>query len=330
MILIRDTTSDLARRLTAHGSVATIGNFDGVHLGHQALLKRVIDRAEAFAGAARIAIVFEPQPKEFFEGPRAPGRIMDLREKFQAMQGFDLDCLYCLPFNRSLQQRSANDFVSDVLVKGLGLKYLVIGDDFRYGSDRAGSFSHLASYGQKALYPDGSGFGVEASETITHAGQRVSSTRIRSLFANGQLDAAAALLGRSYRKLGRVSFGRQLGRTIGAPTANIVLQKRPALTGVFCTRVRLPDSATWHAAVANIGSRPTVDKARADGAQHYYLEVHLLDWTGDLYGKMIEVEFCKKLRSEAAFDSIEQLKQQIALDIASAKAYWKQAANCYE
>lgn len=327
MILIRDTTSDLARRLTAHGSVATIGNFDGVHLGHQALIERVIDRAKAYPGAARVAIVFEPQPKEFFQGPRAPGRIMDLREKFNAMQGYELDCLYCLPFNRSLQQRSANDFVGNVLVKGLGLRYLVIGDDFRYGSDRAGSFSHLAAYGQRQLYADGSGFGVEASETITVDGQRVSSTRIRSLFVQGDLDAAEKLLGRPYRKLGRVSFGRQLGRTIGAPTANVVLQKRPALTGVFCTRVRLAGSTSWLSAVANIGSRPTVDKIRSDGSQHYFLEVHLLDWSGDLYGQMIEVEFRKKLRSETAFESIEQLKQQIALDIASAKAYWKQVAN---
>lgn len=330
MILIRDTTSDLARRLTANGSVATIGNFDGVHLGHQALFDRVIDRARAFPGAARVAIVFEPQPKEFFQGVRAPGRIMDLREKFQAMQGYELDCLYCLPFNRSLQQRSANDFVGNILVKGLGLKYLVIGDDFRYGSDRAGSFSHLQAYGRQTLYPDGGGFGVEASETITVEGQRVSSTRIRSLFAKGDLDAAETLLGRPYRKLGRVSFGRQLGRTIGAPTANIVLQKRPALTGVFCTRVRLDRNGPWIPAVANIGSRPTVDKARADGAQHYYLEVHLLNWAGNLYGQMIEVEFSKKLRSETTFASIEQLKQQIALDIASAKAYWTQVTNSYE
>lgn len=296
------------------GCVATIGNFDGVHLGHQAILRQVKSVAGVH-GLPATVIVFEPQPREFFAGAQAPPRLNRFREKVAALREYGADRVVCLQFNPALRELTGEAFVEQVLINGLGVRHLVVGDDFRFGCDRRGDFRLLNQMGQ-----DG-GFEVENTHTYCLNGERISSTRVRTTLASGNLRDAARLLGRPYSIASRVVHGRKLGRTIGAPTANLLLKvHRPALNGVFTVMVRLPDGRRWPG-VANIGVRPTVDGVAPA------LEVHLLDFSGDLYAARLPVTFLARLREEHKFDSIDALKAQIALDIQQARSMFQDQAG---
>ncbi len=312
MRLIRGLTNLklLSRRADsplANGCVATIGNFDGVHLGHKTIIDQVRSKAKAL-GVPSLVMVFEPQPREFFQGDQAPPRLMAFRQKFEALLAEGVDIVLCLRFNEAFRSYSAMGFIDEVLIGGLGVRHLVVGDDFRFGCDRAGDFELLQRVGRDA------GFTVENTRTVTLDGQRVSSTRVREQLTVKGLEKAEALLGHPYRIRGRVVYGRQLGRQIGAPTANILLQRLPALRGVFVVGARL-DSGTAYDGVANIGVRPTVDGQRPS------LEVHLFDFAGTLYGQHLEVVFRHGLRDEAKFDSVAELQAQIARDMDTARAW---------
>ncbi|MFP8966639.1 bifunctional riboflavin kinase/FAD synthetase [Pokkaliibacter sp. CJK22405] len=291
------------------GCAATIGNFDGVHLGHQQVLAHV-KAAASRLHVPSLVIVFEPQPREFFAPETAPARLSRLRDKVRYLDSAGMDAILCLPFNPRLQALPALAFVNAVLLEGLSVRHFVVGDDFRFGCDRAGDFSLLKQVG------DSRGFEVVSTDTFTQSAARVSSSRIRELLALGELGEAARLLGRDYSISGRVEYGRQLGRTIGVPTANVGLKgKKPALVGVYAVEADI--NGEWVQGVANIGTRPTVN------GQHASLEVHLLDYTGNLYGRHINVVFRHFLRSEQRFDGLDALKTQISLDIAQARSWFE-------
>ncbi|KMQ73629.1 bifunctional riboflavin kinase/FAD synthetase [Marinobacter subterrani] len=291
----------------ANGCVATIGNFDGVHLGHKTIIDQVKSKAEAL-GVPSVVMIFEPQPREFFQGQEAPPRLMAFRQKFEELLAEGVDMVLCLRFNQAFRSYSAMGFIEDVLIEGLAVRHLVVGDDFRFGCDRAGDFSLLEKVG-----PD-VGFTVENTRTVTVKGERVSSTRVRELLTVNGLEQAEALLGHPYRIRGRVVYGRQLGRQIGAPTANILLHHTPALRGVYVVAATLDNGATYDG-VANIGIRPTVDGKQPS------LEVHLFDFAGTLYGQHLEVVFRHGLRDEEKFASVDELKEQIARDFEEARSW---------
>lgn len=293
------------------GAVVTIGSFDGVHLGHQAILKQVIDKARELQQHSMV-IVFEPQPAEYFSGGDAPARLMRFREKAETLFAAGIDRVLCLYFNDSLRSLSASDFVNRVIIQGLLPAYLVVGDDFHFGRDRGGEVELLQRAGQT--------HGFEVVDTQTHQlhGERVSSTRIRETLADSNFEFAARLLGKPFSMTGRVLYGRQLGRTLGIPTANLLLHRYCSpLNGVYAVEVRLHDGA-WYNGVANIGVRPTVG-----GDLRPVLETHILDFNGFLYGKSIEVRFRKKIRDEQSFESVELLKAQIVRDITVARQYFE-------
>ncbi|PTU73999.1 bifunctional riboflavin kinase/FAD synthetase [Pseudomonas mangrovi] len=291
------------------GCVATIGNFDGVHRGHQAILMRLRERAAELQVPACV-VIFEPQPREFFGPETAPARLARLRDKLELLAAEGVERVVCLAFNRRLRELSAAQFVQQVLVDGLGIRHLEIGDDFRFGCDRAGDFDFLLQSGAEH------GFSVEAAATVELDGERVSSTRVREALAAADFTLAERLLGRAYCISGRVLHGQKLGRQLGAPTANVQLKRRKApLHGVYLVSARVDGQR--HAGVANIGVRPSV---AGDGSAH--LEVHLLDFSGDLYGHRMAVAFHRKLRDEQRFASLEALKTAIDADIAAARAYW--------
>ncbi|SEQ51113.1 riboflavin kinase / FMN adenylyltransferase [Pseudomonas cuatrocienegasensis] len=292
------------------GCVATIGNFDGVHRGHQAILARLRERG-AELGLPTCVVIFEPQPREFFAPQTAPARITRLRDKLALLAAEGVDRVLCLSFNRRLRELSASQFVHEVMVEGLGVKHLEVGDDFRFGCDRAGDFAFLEQAGVRE------GFSVEAASTVQLDGARVSSTRVREALAEADFALAERLLGRPFRIVGRVLHGQKLGRQLNAPTANVQLKrKRVPLTGVYLVSAEI-DGQPWPG-VANIGVRPSV---AGDGSAH--LEVHLLDFAGDLYGRRLMVAFHHKLRDEQRFASLEALKTAIAADIAAARAHWQ-------
>ncbi len=292
------------------GSVVTLGTFDGVHLGHQTILRQVTDQAKAL-GLPSVVVIFEPQPHEYFAGDRAPARLMRLREKLLALFAAGIDRVLCLQFNRRLSSLSARDFVETILVAGLGVRHLVVGDDFRFGSDRKGDYQFLVQMASEK------GFQVIDTHTYEIDGERVSSTRIRAVLDKADFQEAARLLGRPYVISGHVQSGQQLGRQLGTPTANVHLRRyRSPLGGVFAVEVTLP-SGGQYVGVANVGVRPTVD-----GTGKPLLEVHLFDFSGDLYGKLINVEFKAKLRDEQRFASLDELKAQIQRDIQQAKIYF--------
>ncbi|WBU42044.1 MULTISPECIES: bifunctional riboflavin kinase/FAD synthetase [Marinobacter] len=291
----------------ADGCVATIGNFDGVHLGHKTIIDQVKQKA-AELDVPSVVMIFEPQPREFFQGADAPPRLMPFRQKFEALLAEGVDVVLCIRFDERFRSYSAMGFVEDVLIQGLAVRHLVVGDDFRFGCDRAGDFRLLEQVGQEH------DFTVENTRTVTVDGERVSSTRVRNALNVNGLKEAERLLGHPYRIHGRIVYGRQLGRQIGAPTANILLHKMPALRGVYVVRARL-ETGEWRDGVANIGLRPTVDGKRPS------LEVHLFDFAGTLYGQHLEVVFCHGLRDEVKFDSVDELRQQIARDFEHARAW---------
>ena len=291
------------------GCVATIGNFDGVHRGHQAILKRLRERAVEL-GVPGCVVIFEPQPREFFAPETAPARLTPLRDKLELLAGEGVDQVLCLSFNRRLSKLSAADFVEKVLIEGLGIQHLEVGDDFRFGCDRVGDFDFLQQAGAAH------GFSVEAAQTVEIDGVRISSTKVRTALADADFALAERLLGRPFRMTGRVLHGQKLARQLGTPTANVQLKRRRVpLSGVYLVSATV-DGKAWPG-VANIGVRPTV---AGDGSAH--LEVHLLDFAGDLYGRRLTVAFHHKLRDEQRFASLEALKTAINADVAAARAHW--------
>ncbi|MCM0610983.1 bifunctional riboflavin kinase/FAD synthetase [Marinobacter sediminum] len=318
MRLIRGLTNlnMLSRREDSplsNGCVATIGNFDGVHIGHRTILEQVKEKAESL-GLPSVVMVFEPQPREFFQGAEAPPRLMSFRQKFEALTAAGIDHVLCLRFSGRLRRLTSREFIDAVLVDGLGVRHLVVGDDFRFGCDRTGDFMLLREAGEQQ------GFTVENTRTVTIDGERVSSTRIRERLNVNRLEEAEVLLGHPYRIRGRVVYGRQLGRQIGAPTANILLQRMAPLQGVYVVSTKLDDGLVYDG-VANIGLRPTVD------GKQPALEVHLFDFAGTLYGRHIEVVFRHGLREEIRFDSVDALKEQIACDFDDARAWIAKAGS---
>ncbi len=292
------------------GCVATIGSFDGVHLGHQAILRQLIEVAKQHNLPA-VVIVFEPQPHEFFLRDKAPARLMRLRDKIQALLAAGVQRVLCVRFNDPLRSLSAEAFVQKVLLDGLAIKHLVVGDDFRFGCDRRGDFALLQRIGSER------GFDVSDTCTLEIKGERVSSTRIRQLLEAGDFAQAETLLGKPYSIHGRIGYGQQLGRQLGVPTANVHLHRyRSPLHGVFTVSVKFRDGSSGRG-VANIGVRPTVT-----GDKKPLLEVHLFDFTRTIYGEMIDVIFHSKLRDEKKFNSLEELQLQLQTDIAQARQFF--------
>ncbi|GLS89550.1 riboflavin biosynthesis protein [Psychromonas marina] len=295
------------------GCVLSIGNFDGIHLGHNAVLSRLLSEAKRLNVPATV-MTFEPQPEELFLGNNAPARLSRLRDKFVQLEKLKLDRLLCVSFTRQFANISAQDFIEELLINKLNVKFLVIGDDFHFGYQRKGDFQLLKEAGKKH------GFEVVDTQSLVQQSQRISSTRIRDALAQGALDSAANMLGRKYSITGRVGHGRKLGRTIGVPTANLFLKRRVSpVSGVFVVTVQGINNNNYHG-VANIGTRPTVDGERQQ------LEVHVFNFEGDLYGAQLEVILEKKLRGEVKFDSFAELKVQIDKDIEDAKR-WHQNAS---
>jgi riboflavin kinase/FMN adenylyltransferase len=307
--------------------VATIGNFDGVHLGHQAIIQQVISEARNRQLPA-VIIIFEPQPMEFFKGNDAPARLMRFREKFQALSTFDLDYVFCLKFDAKLSQLSAKEFVQKVLVSHLNIDHLVIGDDFRFGGDRQGDYRLLCKLSKEF------GFTVENTQTILAKEscdsdsvdcpletedflQRASSTFVRELLSQGEFTKVRQLLGRPYSFSGRVAHGQKLGRQLGFPTANINLKRVSSpLSGVFAVSLFLKSENKMISGVANVGCKPTIGHFKSS------LEVHLFDFNKDIYGEYVEVQFHHKLRDEQQFSGIEQLKKQIEIDSRAARTFF--------
>ncbi|CAA0109478.1 Riboflavin biosynthesis protein RibF [Zhongshania aliphaticivorans] len=292
------------------GCVATIGAFDGVHLGHQAVLRQLIAKGREM-GLPSTVVIFEPLPREFFSPDEAPARLMSFREKFIALRDLGIDRVMRIQFTPAFREMTANDFIHKLFVEGLGAKYIVVGDDLRFGRNRSGDFDLLRKVGQVA------GFEVVDTATLEVTQERVSSTRIREVLGEADFALAERLLGRPYSISGRVIVGQQLGRTIGTPTANVELHRlRSPLSGVFAVEVYGADNV-MRPGVANVGVRPTVgDLSKA------ILEVHLLDFKQDIYGRKIKVVFRKKLRNEHKFDGLDALKAQITRDVEQARRYF--------
>lgn len=304
MLLIRRPRQ--ADPALSSGCVATIGVFDGVHLGHQRIFARVIAAARQ-QGIMAVAFTFEPTPQELIRPGSPPARLTRWREKYQAMRRTGMDCMFCPPFDRAMAGLDPQAFIDELLVARLRVRHLVVGDDFRFARGRAGTFGDLEAAGRHR------GFGVEQVASVMVAGERVSSTAIRAALAAGELDRAATLLGRPYTMAGRVVGGRRLGRTLGFPTANVALGRRLSpLAGIFAVRVA-GLGATALPGVASIGTRPTV----AEGEP--LLEVHLFDFDADIYGRLIEVEFVARLRDECRFSDLDALRRQMEKDAAAAR-----------
>lgn len=312
------------------GCVATIGNFDGVHLGHQKILQQLKKQGEEHQ-LPTVVMMFEPQPREFFAPDQAPARLANMSEKLQDLAGFGVDYVLCLPFNQKLRSMSADQFIQTILLDGLKIRHLIVGDDFRFGCDRTGDYQLLQQVGGS------SGFSVEDTQTFEFKAERVSSTRVRECLLANDLETAEKLLGRPYRMSGRIGYGRQLGRTLGSPTANVILQRNKLpMTGVYAVKVveisvsachespvldQAGDIIEWHG-VANVGVKPTVA-----GIPEPSLEVHVFDFPsleegGDLYGKRLSVEFCQKIREEQKFDGLEALKAAIEHDMKAAREFF--------
>ena len=289
------------------GCVLTIGNFDGLHLGHQAVIKKLAERGRVL-GLSVVVMTFEPQPLEYFLGENAPSRLMRLREKVIRFSKLPVDDLLILRFNQYFANCDAEQFIESVLVKKLNVKHLVIGDDFHFGKARRGTMLMLKEKGNSF------GFNVEDTGSFLVAGLRVSSTLIRDALGDGNLALAEKLLGRSYSVCGRVAHGDKRGRTIGYPTINLqMFRKNTPVSGVFAVTMTGIDKYEYEG-VANVGTRPTVD-----GCSKVILEVHLFGFDREIYGLYVEVHFKEKIRDEMRFHSLDDLKGQIAKDVVEAK-----------
>lgn len=307
----------IVRHLNGSGNsacVATIGNFDGMHLGHQALLQATKQQA-ALLGVPACVVLFEPHAKEFFSPETAPARLMLLREKLAYLRQADIDQVVCLHFNDNLAQMAAHDFVSKFLFKGLGAQALIVGDDFRFGHKREGDVGLLQALS------DSLGITLHTLHRVDHQGIVVSSTAIRTALQEGDLETASLLLGHRFSLSGRVVSGQQLGQRWGFPTANIPLKRNVLpISGVFIARVTGPGFKEWPAAVS-VGHRPTV------GGGEQLLEAHLLDFEGSLYQKRLDVTLHQYLRPQQAFDSEQALRLQIAQDIMATRDYFNQTTK---
>lgn len=291
----------------------TIGNFDGLHLGHQAMLARLRDVARA-RGLPTCVLSFEPHPREFFTPDQAPARLSSLREKAEYLRQFGIDRLHVFRFDRAFSALSAEAFVEQVLDNTLQARYVLVGDDFRYGAKRAGDFASLQTTGQSL------GIDIESLPTVNVAGERSSSTAVRTALAAGDLEHAEHFLGRPYSISGRVVHGDKLGRDIGFPTANIQLKhNRPPLMGVFAVEVCGLNGDPLPGA-ASLGKRPTVKSPDAIPV----LEVHLFDFDAEIYGRRVRVDFLHKLRDEAKYPDLNSLIAQIKLDVDHAKHFLAQ------
>ncbi len=292
-------------------TVLTIGNFDGVHRGHRALLAELTAKARELALPATV-LTFEPHPRELFAPDQAPARLASLRDKFELLAECGVDRVHVCRFNHQLAALTAEQFVERILARGLAVRHLIVGDDFRFGKGRGGDFALLLRQGRQH------GFAVVAMHTVDFGGLRGSSSAVRDALAAGNIEHAEQLLGRAFVIAGRVMDGKKLGRTIGFPTANIqVRRKRLPLSGVFAVTVSGIGGKPLPGA-ANIGVRPTV----AEGLKPV-LEVHVLDFDRDIYGMHVDVNFLHKLRDEAKFDSLDALKAQIARDVVAVRAYFE-------
>ena len=284
------------------GSAVSIGSFDGVHLGHQAVLTELIQQAKS-NGLFSVAMTFEPQPREYFNELRAPARLMRLREKVEVLSSLGIDQIVCLKFNKVLRALSAQDFIIRVLVEGLRVKHLIVGDDFRFGCDRSGDFSMLYEYGKA------NGFSVKNTDTFESQGERISSTLVRRIINEGDFPRAAELLGRPFEIKGRVMHGKKLGRKLGFPTANININRlRAPLSGVYAVLVKT-ESEIFEGA-ANVGIRPTIGDL-----ERPLLEVHIFNFDRDIYGSFLRVEFLHKIRDELKFNDLGRLVTRIKKDM---------------
>ncbi|PCJ31103.1 MAG: bifunctional riboflavin kinase/FMN adenylyltransferase [Gammaproteobacteria bacterium] len=293
----------------SQGCVATIGNFDGVHLGHQSVLTQLAMKGNELSLPV-IAITFEPQPNEFFAPEKAPARLSRFREKVEMLRCYSVQQLCVLRFNKQLAQMTADDFIQKLIIDGLAIKYLVVGDDFKFGKNRQGDFALLQQAGEQH------GFQVVNMQTFSVDNIRVSSTRIRDALKQGDLMLAEKLLGRPYRMSGRVAHGDKRGRTMGFPTANIHLHRRKVpLSGVYAVQLFGVQGEPIQG-VANVGVRPTF------GVKKALLEVHLFDFNRDIYGEHVQVHFLHKLRDEKKFSHLDALIEQIAIDSQQAKDYF--------
>jgi riboflavin kinase/FMN adenylyltransferase len=305
---------DLPYEELSGGSVVTIGAFDGIHLGHQRLLRRILDIA-AETGLVPVVMSFEPMPREFFQRDEPPARLMRFREKYEALAERDIRIFFCPRFNAAMRDIPAASFIRQILVHGLNARCVVVGDDFRFARRREGSFKELRRAGS-AL-----DLSVEQVPSVVVDGIRVSSTAIREALASGDVARATALLGRPYRMSGRIVRGRKVGRTLGYPTANVDLRRRQsAVMGIFAVRVHgLPEGPVD--GVASVGTRPTFDLTKP------VLEVHLFDFDRDIYGEYIHVDFVEHLRKEEKFESIDDLVAQMKLDEENARSALASAAK---
>ena len=291
------------------GCALSIGNFDGVHLGHLEILKKLTKTAKEKKSHSCV-MSFEPLPAEYFNRDTAPARLHRIREKWCALQNTQLDYFLCVKFNHLLAELSAGDFIKNILIDKLDVKYLLVGDDFRFGNNRSGDYGTLQRAGKKY------GFEIHNSPSHCYQDERISSTRIRTALQNDQLDQAKNMLGQNYQICGRVAHGDKRGRTIGFPTANIKLHRHStAVHGVYAVSVTGENNLSVNG-VANIGKRPTVDGINLQ------LEIHFFDFNQDIYGQQICVEFKQKIRDEKRFESFDALKLQIIKDSEQAKKYF--------
>lgn len=304
MELIRGTHNLRAEHC---GCVLTIGNFDGVHLGHQAVLSQVREKAQQL-GVPSAVMTFEPQPQELFQPEKAPARLTNWREKYLALQAQNVDRHIVIEFNKKFASQPAREFIEQTLVGKLGVKFLVVGDDFRFGYKREGDFELLQKAGKEL------DFEVVDTRSYRQQQQRVSSTAIRQALEEGDFEQAEQMLGRPYRICGKVVHGRKNGRTIGFPTANVPLKRlKSPLHGVFAVTAQFGKDEEIHSGVANLGTRPTLN---GDEVQ---LEVHLFEFSGNLYGQQMTVTPVAKLRNEQRFASLQHLQEQIEKDAARAR-----------
>ena len=293
----------------------TIGNFDGVHRGHHALLKQLQDGAKV-RGLVSCVMTFEPHPKEFFSPEQAPPRILNLRDKLAAFAKIGIDRIVVEHFNAAFARLSPEEFVSEILVKRLNAKWILIGDDFCYGAKRAGNFASLQAAGKKY------GFEVSSIQTVLEDGERISSSALRAALAKGNMTQASKLLGRPYGISGHVIHGQKLGRELGFPTLNLAVanhlhHRKPATSGIFTAQV-IGLSERPLPAVASLGVRPTVEDAG-----RVLLETHIFDYKQEVYGKIITVELLEKIRDEEKCSNLDTLTQAIAADAKHARNYFQ-------
>lgn len=310
MRVTHGSTAPAAKRLAL-----TIGNFDGVHRGHQAMLARTVARARELRLEA-CALTFEPHPREFFTPATAPARLTRLRDKLELMAAAGLDRVHVARFDAALASLPAERFVDTYVAHGLRAAWLLVGRDFRFGAKRGGDFALLGALAARH------GFELEAMPEVALQGERVSSSGVRAALAAGDLAGAERLLGRPYAMSGRIAHGEKLGRELGFPTANIPLPQRAPLAGIFVVECRIEGEAQWRPGVASVGRRPTVNPTAAP-----LLEVHLLDYAADLYRRHLQVRFVKKLRDEQKYDDVPALRAAIAGDAALARSHFAMKTN---